>query len=93
MDDVINEYGNEQIYLSKRIGDINYWPEQWCRSFKFHSIPKGFLRYFLTPKIPEGCKILAFHGHPNPDQAAVGNYGGRILKYFKPARWIEKYWA
>lgn len=93
MDEVISEYGNEQIYLSKKIGDINYWPEQWCRSFKFHSIPKGILRYFLTPKIPEGCKILAFHGHPNPDQAAVGNYGGRILKYFKPARWIEKYWA
>lgn len=92
MEEVVKEYGNEQIYLSKKIGDINYWPEQWCRSFKFHSIPKGILRYFLAPKIPEGCKVLAFHGHPNPDQAIVGNYRGRLLKYFKPARWIEKYW-
>ena len=93
MDEVIVQHSNEQVYLSKKIGDIKYWPEEWCRSFKFHSIPGGILRYFLPPKIPKGCKILAFHGHPNPDQAIVGDYGGRIRKYFKPAVWIENYWV
>lgn len=92
MENVISEYGNEQTYISKYIGDISFWPEEWCRSFKFHSIPKGPMRYFKTPTIPTDCKIIAFHGHPNPDQAIAGNYGGRILKYFKPAAWIADYW-
>ncbi|PKM11318.1 MAG: glycosyltransferase [Gammaproteobacteria bacterium HGW-Gammaproteobacteria-3] len=92
-DEVLAQYGNEQIYLSKKVGAIKYWPQQWCRSFKFHAIPRGILRYFLPPTIPSCCKILVFHGHPNPDQALVGNYGGRLLKYFKPAAWIEKYWV
>lgn len=91
-DEILAQYSNEQIYLSKKIGDIKFWPETWCRSFKFHAIPKGLLRFFRPPTIPEGCKILAFHGHPNPDQALAGNYGGRLHKYFKPALWIQDYW-
>lgn len=91
-DEVHAHYSNEQIYLSKRIGDIAFWPEAWCRSFKFHAIPKGLKRYLITPSLPPGCRILVFHGHPNPDEAIVGKYGGRLRKYFKPARWIADYW-
>lgn len=92
VDAVIAEYDNEQTFISKKIDHIKYWPEEWCRSFKFHSIPKGPLRYLKEPTIPKGCKILAFHGHPNPDQAIIGDYGGRITKYFKAATWLERYW-
>lgn len=91
-EEVHAQYRNEQIYLSKRIGDIAFWPETWCRSFKFHAIPRGLKRYFATPALPPGCRILVFHGHPNPDEAIVGDYGGKLRKYFKPARWIVDYW-
>lgn len=91
-DEIYEKYGNSQTYLSKKIGDINFWPEQWCRSFKFHSIPKGINRFFKPPSIPDGCRILVFHGDPNPDQGLVGDYGSKLRKYFKPAPWISEYW-
>jgi hypothetical protein len=91
-DEVLRQHKNEQIFLSRRIGDIDFWPAEWCRSFKFHAIPKGPLRYFKAPRLPEGCRILVFHGHPHPHEAVVGDYRGRLRKYFKPAPWIEDYW-
>jgi len=90
--EVYEKYSNEQTYLSKHIGDIEFWPDEWCRSFKFHSIPKGLSRYILTPSPPKECRILVFHGHPNPNDAASGNYGSKLRKYFHPSPWIEEYW-
>lgn len=89
---VLQRHSNEQIYLSRKIGDIDFWPPTWCRSFKYHAIPRGPMRYFKSPRIPEGCRILVFHGHPNPDAAMIGDYRGRWRKYFKPAPWIGSYW-
>ena len=90
--DIFKEFGNSQTYMSKRIGDIDYWPEQWCRSFKYQAIPKGLGRFFKTPQLPEGCKILVFHGIPNPDQAIIGDYGPKRRRFFKPTAWIADYW-
>jgi hypothetical protein len=92
-DEVFAKYSNEQIYLSLNIKDKQYWPEAWCKSFKFHAIPRGIKRLFVEPSIPNGCKIVVFHGYPNPDQAMIGDYGKKLRKFFKPAKWIEKYWA
>jgi hypothetical protein len=92
-DEVFANYSNEQIYLSLNIKDKQYWPETWCKSFKFHAIPRGIKRLFVEPSIPSGCKIVVFHGYPNPDQAMIGDYGKKLRKYFKPATWIEKYWV
>lgn len=91
--EVFSNYSNEQIYLSLNIKDKKYWPAKWCQSFKFHAIPRGIKRFLVEPMIPEGCKIVVFHGYPNPDQALVGDYGKKLRKYFKPAKWIERYWA
>ena len=92
MDEVLEKYSNEQTYLSKHIGDIAYWPETWCQSFKFHAIPRWPARLWKTPALPAGCKILVFHGHPNPDEAMEGRYGRKLRKYFRPAAWIGDYW-
>jgi len=92
-DEIYEKHGNSQTYLSKQIGDIVFWPEQWCRSFKFHSIPKGIGRFFRAPSVPDKCRILVFHGNPNPDQAIVGDYGTKLRKYFKPAPWVTDYWC
>lgn len=92
-DEVFANYSNEQIYLSLNIKDKQYWPDDWCKSFKFHAIPRGIKRYFVEPSIPDGCKIVVFHGYPNPDQAMIGDYGKKLRKFFKPAKWIEKYWV
>lgn len=99
-DEVLANYRNEQIFLSKKIvefgGKITYWPEKWCRSFKRHAIPKMPFRYFKTPQIPEGAKIVVFHGHPHPDEAIAGKWKGFSVKSFhkfvRKTPWIARYW-
>ncbi|MFL2843007.1 MAG: hypothetical protein ACJ0BQ_01485 [Coraliomargaritaceae bacterium] len=44
---IIEQFGTaSQEYLSDRIiqkyGHLNFWPEQWFQSFKFHCLPWGF---------------------------------------------------
>ena len=90
--EVTDQYRNEQIYLSKKIGDIEFWPDSWCKSFKRHSIPPYLIRYFVQPKKPEGVKILVFHGNPKPEDAIKGGFYGNIFKYIKPCKWIEENW-
>ena len=88
------EFRNDQEYLThamKSGGQFSYWPDDWCRSFKRHCIPKGPLRYFKSPKKPNGTKIVVFHGTPKPDQAIAG-YSGSLRRYTRPAPWIGDYW-
>lgn len=92
VEEVTNTYDNEQIYLSKKIGDIVYWPNSWCRSFKRHCIPPYIIRYFITPKKPADVKIVVFHGDPKPSDAIKGGFYGNILKYIRPSQWIGENW-
>lgn len=92
IEEVTNEFDNEQIYLSKKIGDIKFWPESWCKSFKKHCLPMYILRYFKTPKQPKDAKIIVFHGNPKPEHAIKGGFFGNIWKYVKPTPWIISNW-
>lgn len=100
-DKVANENRNEQIYVTARIDAKEgalWWPEEWCKSFVKHSLPPRPLRLFKPSTLPEGCRVLVFHGDPNPPEAIYKwNYGRRKLltpfgKFMRPARWVKKYW-
>lgn len=69
--------GGDQIWITKQIPDATNWPSTWCRSFK----------YECKEGVPEGCKIVIFHGQPNPPEALAG----KILTY-PAAPWIADYW-
>jgi len=106
--EVVDKYFTaSQEYLSSKIiekkGKLNFWPENWFCSFRFHCMPKfGPLRYFITPKIPKDrkdLKVIAFHGVPNPREAIIGKWKlkkgqgwKRIYKMCKPTKWVENYW-
>ncbi len=92
MREVLQTYSNEQIYLSKKIGDIVYWPDYWCQSFKRHCIPKGIKKYFVAPSYGKGTKIVVFHGRPNPHEAVDGGFYGRFYKYARAAKWVGEFW-
>lgn len=95
-----------QEYLSSKIiekyGALNFWPDHWFCSFRFHCIEKFWpLRYFKAPTIPKdrvGLKVISFHGSPKPQDAINGvwklrNQGWkRIYKVCKPTAWIKQYW-
>ncbi|MEN8235925.1 MAG: hypothetical protein ABFQ95_00015 [Pseudomonadota bacterium] len=96
-------YTASQEYLSAKViekwGRLKFWPEEWCRSFKFHALPVWYLRFFVEPKLPEGTKVLAFHGHPKIADAICGVWSPEGLPFFKcvyktirPSPWISQYW-
>ena len=91
---VKQQFRHEQAYLSKQIYDknmLNYWPDEWVPSFKYHCVPSLFMRFFKEPSIPLNAKIILFHGLPNPPEAIQG-ISGKWYRYIKPTPWIEDYW-
>ncbi len=81
---------NEQTYASRAIGELTWWPEPWVRSFKVHAAPWGPMRLVRTAQLPEGCRILAFHGYPKPDEARRGHWPKSRFG-LKPVPWIDDY--
>jgi hypothetical protein len=92
-----------QEYLSAKViekyGELKFWPQQWCRSFKKHAIPNVIMRHFKPPHLPAGVKVLAFHGDPKIADAMNGvwyeqgqPFYKKLYKSIKPATWIADYW-
>lgn len=89
---VVTQYPNSQTYVSRHIKDLHFWPADWIKSFKFHALPGGIKNWIIKPSLPEGCKILVFHGIPNPPEAAAGRMPGKPLKWIRAAPWVLDYW-
>jgi len=100
-------YNASQEYLSSKIiekfGKLNFWPEGWFCSFRFHCMPKfGPLRHFIAPSIPKNMpnlKVINFHGYPKPEEAIKGEWyikkgqsWKKLYKVCKPSPWIKDYW-
>ena len=62
----------EQVYLSKFIKKQNYWPEQWCKSFKHSLLPKWPMRIWKSAVLPQETSVVAFTGKPDPDDVLKG---------------------
>ena len=81
---VQKDYRNEQAYLSDEVrkkGDLSFWPETWCPSYKYHCMKKWPFNYFQDSIIPEGAKVIIFHGHPEPSEAIQRNYNKMVSPY------------
>lgn len=89
------QYRNEQAYLSAEIhklGELEFWPDHWCPSFKYHCMKRWPLGYLQDATIPRGAKIIIFHGHPEPHEAIQGV----THKWYRPVRptpWVEQHWC
>ena len=100
---IYKKFGSaSQEYLSGKViekyGKLNFWPEDWCKSFKVHCIPNPFLpfsRKFTMAKIPSGSKIICFHGVPKAKDAKNGIWPEKnpikkfFYKHLKPVEWID----
>ena len=86
---------NEQAYLSEVMqeqGRLRYWPAAWCASFKYHCIPTFPTNWWKTPVIPDGARIIIFHGEVNPPDALMGQRN-RTARGLRPAPWIAQHWC
>ena len=93
-DSIRKEHRNEQEYLTTAIhekGKLHYWPTAWCPSYKYDCVSRIPFAFWKTPKIPEGSKIIIFHGEINPPKAITGGRG-KWYRYVAPAPWVADYW-
>jgi hypothetical protein len=91
---VQGEYRNEQDFLSHylhRQGKLNYWPDGWCPSFKYHCIPTWPSNYWQPPFVPTDARIVIFHGEVNPPDALAGKRNKRFA-HIQPALWVAEAW-
>ena len=94
MEEVQAHNRNEQTFLSRYLhkqGKLAYWPAGWCPSFKYHGIPAWPLNYWREPFVPEGARIMIFHGECNPPDALAGRRNKR-LGFIRPAHWVAQHW-
>jgi hypothetical protein len=90
---VLSEVRNEQEFITHYLhkqGKVGYWPLAWCRSFKRHCLPKP-LGWFGPAKVPEGAKIIIFHGKPNPEDVINGK-SGKFFRRVVPVQWVSDHW-
>lgn len=85
-------FNTEQAFLTYAMQDLNWWPEEWVKSYKWNCRPWFPLNLLKAPKLPADCKILVFHGLPDPDEAIAGYKGKKPHHHTKAAHWIEQYW-
>lgn len=85
-------FTTEQAFLTYAMKECVWWPDDWVRSFKFHCRKIFPLNYICKPQLPAGCRILAFHGRPDVDEAIVGFTGKRPNHKTLPAPWVADYW-
>lgn len=97
---VLKRYPTEQAYISGALGQhCQFFPEHWCRSYKKHCMPQGVRKFYqYENRMPEGARILVFHGRPNPPDAIAGQWGKdfpwhkRWYKRIYPSPWLAQYW-
>lgn len=86
-------YVTEQAFLTYAMKEVYWWPEEWVRSFKRHSMRIFPFNLFLPPRLPDKTRILVFHGRPDPDQALKGFRGKHANRHSLPAPWVADYWT
>jgi hypothetical protein len=74
-----------------------FWPQPWCLSFKHSLLPRWPLNFFLIPKLPEGTKVVAFTGKPDPHEARDGHWPvtapwKRLYKHVRATPWVAEHW-
>lgn len=71
----------DQDFITDSIPEAKLWPIPWCVSYKWHKCWQG---------IPNGAKIVVFHGKPNPEEAldSSSTFGRGI----RGADWVRQYW-
>ena len=86
-------FNTEQAFMTYAMKNPVWWPESWVRSYKWNCRPAFPLNLILKPTPPKDCRILVFHGRPDPEEAIVGFKGKKIHHSMKAAPWIEDHWS
>ncbi len=100
---VLNNYKGDQDWITEQVHNAELWPESWVVSFKKQCDSRitrsygkigywlrkaGLMRVSGESVVPDGAKVVQFHGKPDPEDVMDGPYD-----IYKKAPWIKKYWV
>jgi len=96
-DAIVAKHKIEQEYLHHAVEGIQYWPQEWLVSFKYHLRQPLLVDRFLPPKSPPpDAKLVIFHGRPRPIDLVrppKGNWE-RFPHYGRgQVDWMVNYWT
>ena len=94
-DSIRHQVSNEQEYISREIagrGTLTYWPDAWCPSFKHHCLPRFPMNWLREAPLPAGARVVIFHGHPKPDEAAAGCCH-KLWRKVRPTQWVARHYV
>lgn len=81
----------EQRFVSAHAHGLDYWPDNWCLSFKRH-----MMRPFPLPpqnEVPSSAAVVTFHGRPKPDEVARGGWWGKFPRCgIGKVTFVRNYW-
>ena len=95
-------YHGDQDWITEKVKNAELWPEQWVVSFKKqcharieHSYGRigvllrklGLMKVKGDAVIPDGARVVQFHGKPDPEDVMDGPYD-----IYRQALWIKDYW-
>ena len=87
------DFPTEQAFLTSALGArVDWWPEEWVRSYKRHCRPWFPLNLFVAPRLPARARILAFHGNPKPEQAIAGFCDAKLHRRVLPLSELAAHW-
>jgi len=94
---IMRRWRTDQHYISDTIGDMLFWPTEWCVSFKHSLLPAWPLRFLVPARLPRDTKVVAFTGRPKQHEALAGEWPVRhwhekLYKHTKPTKWIGEHW-
>ncbi len=94
---VLSSFRIEQQYISARLPQQRFWPDEWCVSFKHSLLPPFPMNWIKTPPLPSSARVVIFSGRPDPDEARDGVWPApvhkRFYKHVRPTPWIAAHWG
>lgn len=76
--------------LEKR-GLLEFWPKNWCVSFKNHCVPRYLCSYFRDPRVPLGARVVVFAGNPKMQEVIAGE-GSKWYRRIGRIDWLTTIW-
>lgn len=84
-----------QQFMSERLlsrGEMDYWPQGWCVSFKNDCVPHPLHSHFRDPVIPAGARIVMFAGRLKMSDVLEGR-GGTWYRRIGNVDWLHAHWC
>lgn len=72
-------------------GELSYWPETWCVSFKNACVPRGLASYWEDPALPKDARIVVFAGEPKMTEVLAGG-GNKWYRRIGNVEWLRTAW-